>query len=184
MDLNLEAFSVPIPTCFYSIETGIPFVSCSVCSCNLFDYGKDYFIEKVFRDANVEFEFSICEDCKSKLSEQISLKSMMSMSNYFMNNFDLETRIKIIDNFDNSIVPWLEKCIFKGTPRRNCRDYQMSAHCNKDQLIVSILPFMVSFKASEEMQKTISKETKESFDKFMKEVINPPGSIKDIPIIV
>ena len=184
MDFELDTYSVPIPTCFHSIELGGPFKSCTICKCDLLNSDKDYYIEKVFRDANVEFEYAICENCKSELSGKVSMKSMMNIGNYFMKNFDMESRIAMINNFDNSIIPWIERCIFKGIARSNCRDYQLSSQCHNDQLIVSILPFMVSFEATKEIQETISKETKENFDKFVKEVLNPPSTLKDLPVIV
>ena len=184
MDFDLEAYSVPIPTCFHSTELGGLFKSCTICKCDLLNSNKDYYIEKIFRDMNVEFEYAMCDDCKSELSGKVSMKSMMNIGNYFMKNFDMESRMAMIDNFDNSIIPWIERCIFKGIARCNCRDYQLSSHCRNEHLIVSILPFMVSFEATEEIQQTISKETKDSFDKFVKEVLNPPTSLKDLPVIV
>ena len=184
MDFELDIYSVPIPTCFHSTELGGPFKSCTICNCDLLNSGRDYYIEKVFRDANIEFEYAICEDCKSELSGKVSMESMMNIGNYFMNNFDLEGRVEMLNKFDNSIVPWIERCIFKGIERRNCRDYQLSAHCRNQQLVVSILPFMVSYEATKEIQENISKQTKENFDKFVKEVLNPPSSLKGLPVIV
>jgi hypothetical protein len=43
---------------------------------------------------------------------------------------------------------------------------------------------MISAKASEEIQKLMSKKTKDSFDSFIKETLNPPVDFKDIPVLI
>jgi hypothetical protein len=43
---------------------------------------------------------------------------------------------------------------------------------------------MISGNATEEIQSLISKQTRESFDKFTREVLNPPVDLKNMPILI
>jgi hypothetical protein len=43
---------------------------------------------------------------------------------------------------------------------------------------------MISEDAVEEIQQLISKQTRESFDGFVRDVLNPPVDFKDIPILI
>ena len=180
--MDLEEFTVPIPTCFYSTELGTPFKACTMCSTVLIDSDINYFVEKYYRNHNVVFEYAICEQCKNSMSDEISDKSMFAMNKYFMENVDIMNRILLLETFDNSIVPWLKNCIFTNRERSECGEYQLAAQCCGDQLIISVLPFMVSIQATEEIQSIISKKTKENFDKFRKK-INPPVDVNDLVIV-
>jgi hypothetical protein len=180
--MELEEFSVPIPTCFFSTEHGTPFTSCTMCSTLLISNDINYFVEKYYRNHNIVFEYAICEQCKNSMSDGISNESMFNMSKYFMENVDILKRIHLLETFDNSIVPWMNNCIFTDRQRSNCSEYQLAAQCCGDQLIVSFLPFMVSMQATEEIQTLISKATKENFDKF-REKLNPPVNINDLVIV-
>jgi hypothetical protein len=180
--MELEEFTVPIPSCFYSTELGTPFKTCTMCSAALINNETNYFIEKYYRNHNVAFEYAICEHCKNSMSEGISNESLHNMSQYFIENIDILSRIQLLENFDNSIVPWLEKCVFKDIQRSECSEYQLAAQCRGDQLIVSFLPFMVSIQATEEIQTIISRETKENFDRF-REKLNYPVDVNDLVIV-
>ena len=93
-------------------------------------------------------------------------------------------REELIQNFDNSVKPWLDECIFTGEKRLECSNYQICAECRGTNLIVSFLPLMVSFHATENIQQLMSKKTRESFDRFVREKLNPPVDFKDIPVLI
>jgi len=179
MNMDFEEFSVPIPSCFFSTELGTPFSTCAMCSAHLRNSGINYFVEKYYRDKNIAFEYAICENCKSQMSDEISSESLNNINNYFIENVNIEKRVDLLANFDNSIVPWISNCLFKSKPRSECSEYQLAAQCRNDQLIVSILPFMVSNDATEEIQSILSKKTKENFKRF-KDKLNPPVNLNDL----
>ena len=180
-----QSFSIPIPRIFYSFFHEAPFPECTACGKALLEDGVEYFIEKAYQNGEVIFEYAMCDECKSGMEEELSLESMMNLANYFMEHGDLiERRTHFMERFDNSVKEWLDECIFTSNKRSESETYQICAECEGRNLIVSFMPFMVSYEAIEEVQGLLSKQTKESFDKFTKEVLNPPVDLKNIPILI
>lgn len=178
-------FTVPVPRIFHSFEKEGIFTNCTVCDSFLLEEGVSYFIEKAFKGNEVIFEYAMCDNCREGIEEEISLESMMNLGNYFMEHVDMYERYEtLIHKFDNSVKPWVDKCLFTAKPRIECESYQICAACEGANLIVSFLPFMVSSDAAEEMQMLMSKKTRESFDGFIRDVLNPPVDFKDIPILI
>ena len=180
-----QRFLIPIPRIFYSFFHETLFPECTVCGKSLLDEGVSYFIEKAYRKGEVIFEYAMCDDCKDGMGGELSMESMMNIANYFMEHGDLiARRAELMQNFDNSVKPWVSECLFTGKLRSECEMYQLCAACEGRNLVVSFLPFMVSEDAIEDIQSLLSKETKESFDKFTREVLNPPVDLKNIPILI
>jgi hypothetical protein len=180
-----QSFTLPIPRIFYSFFHEGMFPECSVCSRPLLNDGTSYFIEKAYRKSEVIFEYAMCDECRSGMGEEISFESMMNLTEYFMEHGDLMLRRdRLMRNFDNSVKPWLDECLFTGEKRTEIDDYQICAECSGTNLVASFLPFMISGNATEEIQSLISKQTRESFDKFTREVLNPPVALKNIPILI
>ena len=181
-DMNFDSFSVPIPRIFYTKE-GVPFSRCTICNSSLLEDDNSYVIERVFRDSKVVYEYAICSGCKESLDVEISVASMMNISKYMLSHIDIEEREMLLEDFDNDVRPWLAKCLMSGIPRSECSDYQIACECKGTSLIVSFMPFMVSQQSSMELNELLSKETKESFDKYVKEKLKPPANIKDLPVL-
>lgn len=180
-----QNFTIPIPRIFYSFFHEGMFPECSVCGKALLTDDSSYFIEKCFQKGEVIFEYAMCDDCRTGMGEELSLESMMNLAQYFMKHGDLlERRKSLINQFDNSVKPWVEECLFTGKLRTDCESYQICATCEGRNLVVSFFPFMVSWDAIEEIQGLLSKQTKESFDKFTREVLNPPVDLEHIPILI
>jgi hypothetical protein len=189
MDMELNSsnghFTVPLPRIFHSFFHEGPFPECTVCGKALLEDGVSYFIEKAYSRGEVIFEYAMCDECRSGMGEELSFESMMNIAAYFMEHGDLiERRERLMEAFDNSIKEWIEECIFTGRKRAECDSYQICAECEGSNLVVSFMPFMVSGEATEELQNLLSKETKESFDRFTRDVLNPPVDLKNIPILI
>jgi len=179
-----QSFTIPIPRIFHSFFHEGMFHECTACSKQLLD-GASYFIEKAYRKGEVVFEYAMCDECRMGMGEEISFESMMNIADYFMSHANLmERKDCLLQNFDNTVKPWLEKCLFTEKPRIECESYQICAECEGRNLLVSFMPFMISEDATEEIQSLISKQTRESFDRFTKEVLNPPVDLKNIPILI
>ena len=79
MDITeFEEFSVPIPSLFYSTQTGMPFMTCSKCSVCLADGNNDYYVHKHFQNGNVIFESAICGKCHNGINPNISKESIIN----------------------------------------------------------------------------------------------------------
>lgn len=183
-EIDYQNFSIPIPRIFYSFEHEGIFQNCTVCDNFLLDDNISYFIEKAYRAQEVVFEYAMCTECRDSMETELSMESMVNIGNYFIEHVNMNYRQELLEQFDNNIKPWLDECIFTGTTRSECQDYQICAECQGGQLIVSFLPLMISSKAIEEIQELMSKKTRESFDRFVRDSLNPPVDFKDIPVLI
>ena len=180
-----ERFQVPIPRAFHSFELGGPFDKCMVCGRDILKDGTTYFIEKAYRSGEVVFEYAICDSCRGDANEMISFESMSNIGIYLMEHSDaLARRSALLNSFDNSVVPWLDSCFFTGTERSECPDFQICAECLGDQLVVSLLPMLISQEAGETFQSLMSKQTRDNFDGFTRETLNPPVDYHAPPLLI
>ena len=180
-----EKFQVPIPVIFHSFERDALFAECVVCGRQLLEDGVSYFIEKAYRDSEVIFEYSICDECRGTANDWISFDSMTNIGSYLFDNMDaFNKRGDLLSDFDNSVKPWLDSCFFTETGRSACDNYQICAECEGGNLVVSFLPMMISEEAAEIFQSLMSKQTRDSFGDFTREKLNPPVDFHDIPMLV
>ena len=180
-----QSFSVPIPRIFHSVFHRGMFPECSVCEAPLLKDGVSYFIEKAYRRGEVVFEYAMCSNCRSSIENEISDESQMAIFNYFFEHMDvMRSHGGLIDGFDNSVKPWLASCLLTGAKREEMESYQICAECEGANLIVSFLPLMISTSVTEEMQELLSKETRESFDSFVRDVLNLPVDFHDLPLLI
>lgn len=185
--INTEesSFLIPIPKIFYSFFHEGLFPNCTVCETPLLHDGVSYYIEKAYNKGEVVFEYAMCNDCRCSMEDAISEESQMAIFNYFFEHFDvMKEHADLISQFDNSVKPWVEKCLLSGRKRDEIDCYQICAECDGPNLVVSFLPFMISSEVTEEMQGLLSKKTKESFDGFVRDVLNPPVDFHDIPLLI
>lgn len=141
-----------------------------------------YCIERVFRGTEPVFEMAMCEDCRAKIESELSEDSMMRVRAYVEERFDLEFRYKATQHWpEQEIGRWLDRCIFSKTPSSECRDYQLAALCRGDQLSIDIFPIMVSSTVSEEMQKLMSKKTRDRLGDMVEEFFGMPSEFADGP---
>lgn len=183
-ELDFQQYSMPIPKIFHSVEHGGVFKYCSVCKIYLLDDEISYFIEKAFRGTEAVFEYAMCSNCRDSMETEVSMESMMNIGNYFLEHVNISYRKELMETFDNNIKPWLNECIFTGNQMNECQDYQICAECQGANIMISFFPLMISSQAVEEIQQLMSKKTKENFDRFVRDTLNPPVDFKDIPMLV
>jgi len=178
-------FTVPIPKIFHSFELDAPFAKCSVCGNDLASSGVPYYIEKAFKGDEVVFEYAMCDNCRGEMSGELSMESMMNLGRFFMENVDFVYRIgELLSKFDNSVKPWLEHCAITGKQRSECEEFQICAQCENDQIVVDLAPMMISSEATLRIQELLSKKTREGFDGFIKDTLNPPVDFQDVPMLL
>lgn len=183
-EIDYQHYSIPIPRIFYSVEHDGVFQHCSVCGSYLLDEEVSYFIEKAYRGPEVVFEYAMCSGCRDSMETELSMESMVNIGNYFIEHVNMNYREELLEQFDNNIKPWLDECVFTDIKRSECKDYQICAECQGPNLMVSFLPLIISSTAIDEIQNLMSKKTKDSFDRFVRDTLNPPVDFKDIPVLI
>lgn len=176
---------IPIPKIFHSFLSEEKFSKCSVCNLYLLKEGTNYLIEKGFKGSEVIFEYAMCNSCRINMAGQLSVQSRKLIEHYFDERVDLANRREqLIEDYDQSVEPWITECLVQGNQRETCESYQICAECIGEHLVFTYLPFMLSSNAIEDLEKLLSKKTRDKLDDFTRDVLNSPVHLEDIPILM
>ena len=117
---------IPVPEELWSFETGAPMQRCFMCDCDLFEEGTNYLIEKAFKGDEVLFEYAVCFECRMKLQDELSKKSLQLIYNYFAEHVDFERRrVEFLDRYGMDYGKWVERCLVKDKSRAECAEFQV-----------------------------------------------------------
>lgn len=173
-----------IPTAFHSLFHAGPFRNCSSCECDLLDGSCDYFIERCFRGDEPIFEIAMCESCRATFEKELSLDSRMRISAHIEERLDVEMRLEATASIPaDTIDPWIDTCILSKRPRRDCKQYQIVAFCNGSQMYAGVFPFMISDSAADDLQKLMSKKTRDRHDEMVQDLFGLPSEFADTPLL-
>ncbi len=180
-----------VPKIFHNSDTKAPMSHCIDCDHDLTLGDRFYMVEKVFKrypemeSVQVLFEYAICSVCYEKMKEGMSVESMFTLSNYMMNNTDLQGMQQRIDDFPNNPEKWMTHCMVKGTDVKELDEFQIGACCKGNELVTNFMPpFLIGGTAMEEITELLSKETKDEMDGFMDDHFGiPPELRKDLILI-
>lgn len=182
-----------IPSIFYNSETKQPFTHCLICDCAVQEQADGYMIERAIRHypemqlENVIFEYAMCKSCVSKMQSELSDQTVLAISLYFMNAKRLKMRPDWTperDEHNQVISPsfkvdeWVNECVIKGVPKADLTEYTVTASCIGNKIVPSILPYMVSGVAMDEMAEHISNESRGFFDDFTDRYFSGPPELK------
>lgn len=173
---------IPVPTQFHSLYHEGPFTRCIDCDRDLTSGDCIYFIERAFRGTEPIFEMAMCEDCRDKIEEGLSKESTMRIGAFVEERLDFEMRYQATQQWpDNEVENWLEQCAFLKTPKAECRDYQIAGICRGDQMSIDLFPIMISGAAAEEIQKLMSKQTRDRLGDMVQDFFGMPSEFADSP---
>ncbi len=178
---------VEIPPMFYSDLTGDPFYRCSVCDGNLMENDAPYLIEKAYKRyenftfQNTVFEYAICMPCAHAMNENMSKESLANVELYFRNNARLDERTQRFfeQGTDYNWEDGMAGCLIKGIPTENCEEYQIYAQCYGHKMLVTVMPFVLSGIAMDEISTLLSAETLGEIDDFMGN-FGVPSELRDL----
>jgi hypothetical protein len=155
----------PIPKTFWSFETSESFKTCTLCSKDLTEEGSQYLIEKVYKKAEVIFEYAMCLDCREKTMKDLSKKSLNRIAHYFDEYVDMEERSKQLAEADkSSLDAWISHCMIKRTPIKDSPGYHICGNFSGLSLVRDISPYALSHEAMEDIMNLLSPETLGTFN--------------------
>ena len=178
--------SIPIPPIFHQLHDG-PFQRCMICDGELIEADRRYVVERIFRDSEPILEYALCLDCHGQLAEEISEESMQRLQQYFEENLDLERLLRRSLELAGAdeIDPWLDECLLTGQAASECRERQVFAHCQGDQLLLGapnfLSPMMLSGSAVEAISDQLSETTRGWMDDFVGEHFGMSPDLIDAP---
>ena len=172
---------IPISDSFFSFD-GEPIDECAVCSRPLLRPGVRYLIEKAYVGSEPIFEYAMCFDCQESMSSDISRESMQRVEAHFEERVDIEQRRRRLPPpTGKDPTPWLTECFLTKKHQQNCRSYAIYAHCEGSLMQLGDLPLMLSDQGMADLERLLSKKTRESLDDFIDQYLGMPPELKDDP---
>lgn len=175
---------IPVPPDLWSFANEGPFERCSVCDCDLQEPGVVYLIEKAFQGKEPIFEYAMCDACCVNLRNELSVKSLELINNYYDEHVDLAARReRLLEAHGLDHKPWLDQCVIKKRAIRPDEEYQICALCSDKDLLFTYMPVCISGEAVEDIVKLLSDETLGVVNDFMGQHFGAPDS-SDLPKII
>ncbi|MFB6099342.1 MAG: hypothetical protein ABEK84_09585 [Salinibacter sp.] len=159
--------------------------TCLVCDTSLLDGSTEYLIEKGVRQyeaydvqENV-FEYALCMDCHATMRESFSETSMRRCRAYLAEHVNLARRTeRLLGTESPAPGDWVERCIVHDTPREALDEYQVMAHCQGDEMLLTHLPLVMGGEAMDELGQCLSNETIDELGGFRDEHLGLPPELK------
>ncbi len=176
---------IPIPESLHSIETGDPIATCLACDAPLLDGPTEYLVEKGYRQyeaydvQETVFEYAICMDCHADMRQSFSEPSKRRCQAYLSEHVDLAARTgRLLDADSRDPADWTRQCVVHGTPRDELTEYQVIAHCQGDELLLTHLPLLMGGPAIDALAQRLSSETLDDLGGFRDEHLGLPPELK------
>ncbi len=177
---------VPIPSEFHSLENDGPFNKCLKCEAELLQSGMPYLIERVFVQQEPIVEYAMCEACVMASQSELSVESRQAVTDYMLSNLDVSQRLGRLSEWaeqgSDDASELMNRCLFSGTRAEDCREKQIAAWCQGDQMRVDhVFPMMISGVAIEELNGVLSEKTRGWIDDFVGDNFGMPPEFCDNP---
>jgi len=164
---------INMPKVFFSDDENSLFKRCYTCETNLLHEGQVYVVEKSYRNDDLLFEYAQCMECLEKETEAMSYPSR-GMREYWDEKY-----LRITERFERlskkaprDVEPWINICAVTGRHKRELEQHQLLALCQGNKLILCGFPFMVSEEALEQLGDLMSRETREEWGRFARDVLD------------
>lgn len=176
---------IPLPESLYSIETEDPISTCLACDAPLLDGSTEYLIEKGYRQyeaydvQETVFGYAICMDCHATMRQSFSETSKRRCQAYLSEHVDLAGRTeRLLDTDSHDPAEWTRRCVVHGTPREELKEFQIMAHCQGDELLLTHLPLLMGGPAIDALVQRLSSETIDELGGFRDEHLGLPPELK------
>ena len=164
---------IKMPAVFRREDEGTLFKRCDICDTNLLHKGQVYVIEKGFRHGELQFQYATCMDCVQKMDEDMSYPSLRMRDFWERKYLRTDERFEKLSKTSlRDVKPWIATCAVTGQHRRELDEYQLVAVCQGNQLFMCGYPLMLSEQALEQLRDLMSKETREEWDRFARDVLD------------
>lgn len=166
---------------FNSLETGKPFTHCCDCNRPFTEIDDTYLVQKSYNGTECIFEYAICESCRETISEEFSEKSREAMFDFFHDNADLRNDFPLLST-DAPLEDHIQKCITCSTPRAECKSFSYAGVFLNESLLIGPFPLLFCGTCEENLSKSLSKETQDTWNRFIEENFpGPPADARPTP---
>lgn len=183
-------YLLPIPKDFWSEYLDAPFCECIDCGGDL-QQASVYVIQKKLVAGEAVFEMALCEACRDTLtltySEETKLNVNRRMKEQFESNERRDATESPVENSSQLLDRCLNFCLFCGIHREAVSRYSIAGLFHQETLVVQRntngqSPVMVCEQCERLLIPLISKQTRDSWDRFVADHFDgPPGVEHDAP---
>ncbi|MGE9268356.1 MAG: hypothetical protein ACQKBY_09690 [Verrucomicrobiales bacterium] len=168
-----------IPPLFHSLEHDAPFSNCLGCGRAFLDMVENYAITKAFRNGECVFEYALCQQCRLNLVAEFSEESKETMMNFLSDRVDLEARSTRLAD-EEEVEAWISHCVICESSASESPEHVIATAAHGEEMIFDPYPMMVCGSCEEELQQSLSKQTRERWDRFVSENFpGPPANALD-----
>lgn len=182
---------LPLPRLFWSAYHEAPFSQCIACDGPLSE-SPVFVIQKRFVGGEAVFEMAVCEQCRQTLTDSYSVETRQrlheKLSACFQNNpiVQIEPGQQLPEG-EELLRRCMDFCLMCAKERQSCHRYSLAGLFRKEQIVVQCSrlgqsPVMVCDECEHSLESLISKQTRDSWERFMEEHFDgPPGIDLDAP---
>jgi hypothetical protein len=165
-----------------STETGGAFDHCTKCACELEPRVGPWTVTKEWHRGECIMEYALCHPCRGEMVSSISAESLTHVEGFFERRVDLSHWLATVMTPDDP-AGLIEKCFACGTPRGECEGFGISAMFSAaGTLDLGPLPLLVCHNCSAALESGLSKQTRDSWQRFVEENFpGPPGHGEPVP---
>lgn len=195
-------FFTSVPQPFWSEYSGKPFFRCIDCEVPLIE-ASAYVVQKRIVGGEAVFEMALCEGCRGKMAFDCSEETKARINSFMGEHFRNRAVEGVPDDEGPQVIEvrriedeaqgqellrrCMDYCLICDRERSECHRYSLAGLCRDDEIVaqispVSRTPLMICDKCESGMGDLISKQTRDSWDKFVSEHFDgPPGVEVDSP---
>ncbi|MFU8894461.1 MAG: hypothetical protein ACNA8L_12625 [Luteolibacter sp.] len=165
-----------------SVETGREFEQCTKCACQLEATGEPWIVNKEWHRSECVMEYALCHHCRGDMQASISAESLEFVQKFFEEHIDPMRWLEQIGGNDDP-ASLIESCFACGQSRESAEAFGISAMFTaQGTLEIGPLPVMICQECSAKVEAGLSKQTRESWRRFVDENFpGPPGLDEPIP---
>lgn len=166
-----------------SVESGREFEQCTQCGCSLADTRQPWIVNKEWHRGECVMEYALCHECRGGMIASISAESVRFVQGFFEQHIDPMRWIEQIGAGDGDPAELVASCFACGQSRDDAEGFGISAMFEvAGTLEIGPLPVMICQDCSAKVEEGLSKETRDSWQRFVDENFpGPPGLDEPVP---
>jgi len=179
---NFTGVSDFIQDWLHSVEIGGEFERCTKCACQLAATGQPWIVNKEWHRGECVMEYALCQSCREGMQASISAESLRFVQSFFESHIDPMRFFEHI-GADEDPAALIESCFACGELREVAEGFGISAMFRgPGTLEIGPLPVLMCSQCSAKLESGLSKQTRESWQRFVEENFpGPPGLDEPVP---
>lgn len=166
-----------------SVETGGSFETCTKCARELSSTGEPWIVNKEWHRGECVMEYALCHTCRGEMQASISAESLAFVQRFFEQHIDPMRFLEHVSADDDDPARLIAECFACGQSRESVDGFGISAMFEAPNVLeIGPLPVLMCHHCSAKVEAGISKETRESWQRFVDENFpGPPGLDEPMP---